>query len=668
MSPSSDHQLGSSSRRSACDRCRGQKLGCLREGSDPSGRCDRCIKADATCLTTPVYHIRQYTVRDYDRGGGGDVMTAATTTPASTASNAPMLPSKKNRRHHSHNRQVAGKAYRDHGQTRSPQARSTTGLGTGNIISTTLGATTTTTSGQPQTLFNTFEWPSLDAFGKSDGGHGPVATGPAFSHDISSANWSSVVDFSATSGSVHAAAPSHAPTSGCWDAYDIHMDDYLQGPGSAPSVSTPASWAAGLRLQTPLSTSLAEDVTNQHPREPSRTQPVVQQAVDVVDPTLTLGTENARHAEMVELAHINLQLLAQLRRMVKSPPDGTLKTLVVVSEEREILPDAPSALGAAISASATATAAATTANSLLGGIMNTTRHYLDLVATMTASGPVSDSLPADLDHMHLLAAHATKTWPARPTVNSGGEPATDACASRFSGGTVMATASSPSDSSPSSGSASTSSASSPGGSAASTPPRTIALTPKTPPDASMVSLALLCYMSVLRLHVAIFAHLLNYLELVANSDHPVISPIAGFCGLEKCPLGKSPFTVSPHDPQVRAQAYTQSLEFPAHREADESNLESGNLQTIMFIQMVTNTFERMEILLGLPAEFHIGRTRYNEGGTGGFLNDGGFLEVARIMLRKEHALGRPEEGQGGMKYLRKSIKKAKRLLRSRIAP
>ena len=89
----------------------------------------------------------------------------------------------------------------------------------------------------------------------------------------------------------------------------------------------------------------------------------------------------------------------------------------------------------------------------------------------------------------------------------------------------------------------------------------------------------------------------------------------------------------------------------------------------MFIQMVTNTFERMEILLGLPAEFHIGMTRYSEGGTGGgFLNDGGFLEVARIMLRKEHALGRPEEGQGGIKYLRKSIKKAKRLLRGRIAP
>lgn len=86
----------------------------------------------------------------------------------------------------------------------------------------------------------------------------------------------------------------------------------------------------------------------------------------------------------------------------------------------------------------------------------------------------------------------------------------------------------------------------------------------------------------------------------------------------------------------------------------------------MFIQMVTNTFERMESLLGLPREFHIG-TR-DAGGTGGLLISGeGFVEVARSMLRKENA-GRPEEGQGGIKSLRKSIKKAKRLLRDRIAP
>ncbi|XXG94031.1 hypothetical protein Hte_000282 [Hypoxylon texense] len=42
-----------SSRRFACDRCRGQKLRCLRERSDQE-RCDRCLRADAECLTTPT--------------------------------------------------------------------------------------------------------------------------------------------------------------------------------------------------------------------------------------------------------------------------------------------------------------------------------------------------------------------------------------------------------------------------------------------------------------------------------------------------------------------------------------------------------------------------------------------------------------------------------------
>src|SRR5215469_7796561 len=55
---------GVSLRRSACDRCRGQKLRCLREGIDPGGRCDRCAKADARCITSPIYRMRNYSVKD----------------------------------------------------------------------------------------------------------------------------------------------------------------------------------------------------------------------------------------------------------------------------------------------------------------------------------------------------------------------------------------------------------------------------------------------------------------------------------------------------------------------------------------------------------------------------------------------------------------------------
>ncbi|KAK8074002.1 hypothetical protein PG994_004901 [Apiospora phragmitis] len=55
---------GVSSRRSACDRCRGQKLRCLRKGGDPPGRCDRCAKADTSCTTSPIYRMRNYSVED----------------------------------------------------------------------------------------------------------------------------------------------------------------------------------------------------------------------------------------------------------------------------------------------------------------------------------------------------------------------------------------------------------------------------------------------------------------------------------------------------------------------------------------------------------------------------------------------------------------------------
>jgi hypothetical protein len=85
----------------------------------------------------------------------------------------------------------------------------------------------------------------------------------------------------------------------------------------------------------------------------------------------------------------------------------------------------------------------------------------------------------------------------------------------------------------------------------------------------------------------------------------------------------------------------------------------------MIIHMVTNTFERMESLLGLPREFRIG-TR-DDGGNGGLLRGDGLVEMARSMLQKED-VERPEEGKGGIKSLRRDIKKAKRLLRDRIAP
>jgi hypothetical protein len=84
----------------------------------------------------------------------------------------------------------------------------------------------------------------------------------------------------------------------------------------------------------------------------------------------------------------------------------------------------------------------------------------------------------------------------------------------------------------------------------------------------------------------------------------------------------------------------------------------------MIIQIVTNMFERIETLLGLPREFRIG-TR--EDSCDGLLRSEGFLEFALAIIRRED-VGRPEEGKGGMRSLRKDMKKARQLLRSCIAP
>ncbi|KEY72629.1 hypothetical protein S7711_11028 [Stachybotrys chartarum IBT 7711] len=50
---------GISSRRSACDRCRGLKARCLR--AEPQQvRCDRCCRTDSKCFTSPIFRVRRW--------------------------------------------------------------------------------------------------------------------------------------------------------------------------------------------------------------------------------------------------------------------------------------------------------------------------------------------------------------------------------------------------------------------------------------------------------------------------------------------------------------------------------------------------------------------------------------------------------------------------------
>ncbi|KAH8779753.1 hypothetical protein F5883DRAFT_540531 [Diaporthe sp. PMI_573] len=563
-----------SSRRSACDRCRGQKLGCSREGNDPSGRCDRCAKADAKCLTTPIYHMRHYTFADHDTDGRSTKSISTTTSSGTMA-----MSSLKRRRHHKDDRDARDQSKGQQGQGKTP-------LQGEPQVETTPGRTF---AEQPQArpsaspvgftpAFATFEWPSLDAFGKPDQGAGARSR----SH-VSSPGWSPIMEI--VTGSVQ---PSH-PHRGSpprpqtlvppeWDTSGFAMSDYLAGDLTNKNGTGEDAQLSGL----PWPQTVQEgDMLEQSP---------------LVDPDLwglglpssTISTEETHYRRMEDLSRVNLELATQLRRLVNSPPDGTLRKLIVVERERP-------------------GAAPTATTPLLGDILNSTRGYLDILAAVTDSRSLPDQSPGAFHDM-LHAAHA-------PPLASNHR---------------MATSSNSSSSSSSSSSSrmSTSSASSPD-LAASTPPSSMSSAPKPPPDPSMISLALICYVHILRLHVAVFTHIRQYLEHVADTNHGRMTPISGFCGFDEC------------------------------------HLQSGNLQTTMFIQMVTNSFERMERLLGLPREFHIG-TR-GGGGTGGLLNAHGFVRVAGSMLRKEEA-GRPEEGQGGIQYLRKAIKKAKRLLRDRIAP
>ncbi|KAK7706312.1 hypothetical protein SLS64_007652 [Diaporthe eres] len=209
-------------------------------------------------------------------------------------------------------------------------------------------------------------------------------------------------------------------------------------------------------------------------------------------PSNASSTKDMHYRRMEDLSRINLELATQLRRLVSSPPDGTLRKLIAVERER------PSG-------------AATATTPLLGDILNSTRSYLDVLAAATDLRALPDQSPGTfLDMLH--AAHAP------PSVSSHhyGKAASSSSSSSSSRMSI---------SSPSSPDL-----------AASTPPSSTSSAPKPPPDPSMISLALICYVHILRLHVAVFAHIRRYLENVADTDHGTMTPISGFCGFDECRL------------------------------------------------------------------------------------------------------------------------------------
>ncbi|KAI1868755.1 hypothetical protein JX265_006734 [Neoarthrinium moseri] len=159
------------------------------------------------------------------------------------------------------------------------------------------------------------------------------------------------------------------------------------------------------------------------------------------------------------------------------------------------------------------------------------------------------------------------------------------------------------------------------------PPRSTDIHSNSMPDTASLIAVLSSYIRVIRLHLIIFAHIYDYLKEISESDDPVLCHVPGlsFCT------------------------------FP---------IQSGNLQTIILIQVVTSLFERVESLLGLPHELRLS-TRREE--PQGLFHEPGFMDIAGPIMKKEEG-GEPHQGRGGIKCLRKYIKKTKQLLRNRIAP
>ncbi|KAI0547649.1 hypothetical protein F4679DRAFT_553581 [Xylaria curta] len=143
-------------------------------------------------------------------------------------------------------------------------------------------------------------------------------------------------------------------------------------------------------------------------------------------------------------------------------------------------------------------------------------------------------------------------------------------------------------------------------------------------DTPALLLILASYGRLLRIYLIIFSHIYEYLRTISESDNPHLRPVSGL-------------SIS---------------NYSAH---------SGNLQTLILIQIVTSYFEKIEVLLGLPIELRISRRREERGGLFGAH---GFLDLATAILGREE----DERGKGGIKTLRRNIARAKSLLKERIAP
>ncbi|KAK8102345.1 hypothetical protein PG984_015491 [Apiospora sp. TS-2023a] len=547
---------GVSSRRSACDRCRGQKLRCLRKGGDPQGRCDRCAKADTSCTTSPIYRMRNYSVEDdgnsvsRKRRRIGDRSSHPSQSPTIAAPAATLAPSR-----------PAAQAL--------PQPTPLTIPAAAQAIPTTAGS------------IQTSKWNFGDTTQASSNG-GTV--GFHFSIPPPTSGWSAFPN-SATS----AFSTPVVTSPFVWERCDITMAQVHTDPNTDKTVATSFNSTVGESMpqNTFPITHTHQALQSQQPHAPESMhwsqQHLQQEHVSdyfIHEDSNTYGMmshslndlESRSHNHMAMLTSINLELVTQLKQV--SLPHININILI----------DHQTAGNSELSST-----------SVFERILNSTQEFINIL-DVVAGIPNTPHTP--------LAAQATPmtTW-VRGVYGDYASGSESASTSAYD-------------------------------SEINSPSENSSTTQYSPASASM-----------------------------------------------------SPQLSSP------TPYYDNNMPTPTPRPTTDSAtvlphhhlLQSGNLQVTMVIQLVASAFERMEALLGLPSELCLGScdgydtfaegqqhdhqqpppTNPYLGRHAGMLEDAGLLDVARTIIGKED-LGRPEEGKGGVRSLRRAMMQARHSLQNRM--
>lgn len=573
-----DWAVGSpaSARRFACDRCRGQKLRCLREGQGE--RCDRCVRANADCVTSPPFRMGR------PPGHNGDASSK-------TDSNGPACS------------RIRAKKHQDRCQRKEPPHAS--------LESRSLSVAPNRDPNDNVQFFN--------AMGNSFGLES--TTWPTSIQD-----WESQQTYTTHSENVQPAllpqvnfGPNHEELDLNY-AGDMNMDDLMsfENLGTfSPGLNEQCS-RGGDHGRSDEENNIATGQNRSHElavpegqltSAPDQRTHAGESSCKVSgSESLSKGTTAENEDSYINrLSNLSLKLATKLGSINGGPPSITLDTLLSPTANVDGFPPM-----------------STPVDQILGG----TREFVEILASLkpsTANTPSSSSSRSG----SMRSEQATSM--KRTNENRGSDNSRNG---RYSPDESIAT-------SPSS--------------ILSTTDKNAGVNKEPHLDITVLLQALTCYVHLVRLYVVLFSHIETFLNEIASSDDPFICPLPQMT-FSQLPLRECDYNTSSPDPRKHlVEGILLTLFF---------HPESGNLQAMILIQIVTHFFDKIEKQLGLTQE---NRLSGRGGHYAGLLSDEDYARMVKVVTRKEE-IGEPDTGRGGIKCLRKLIKRAKQLLKESIAP